>query len=154
MAEFIIDSWNNAQLARLRDFFVHSAKQGDTVIFDRVLAEKNAPSLEGLDDDGCNSFVIRCANMALEGLPHEDMNRIADTVKLTTRYLHGIPDPAPLQNQGLESQALFEEDEDYDADIDLMEPASKTKSESDNDAAAAEWAATLARYHSRTPEMS
>jgi len=152
MTEFRIDSWNNAQLERLKHFFKNSAKEGDIVVFDRALAEENAPSLEGFDDEGLNSFVIRAANMALNGLSLVDIERISNEVTLTTRYLHGTPDPAQQQNS-LPPQEQPEEEDEYELELDLMERQADTKVEVESDAAA-EWAATLARYHSRTPEMS
>lgn len=151
MAEFIVDSWNRVQLERLTQFFANSAKEGDVVVFDKALAVDNARPLEGLGDDGCNSFVFDCANKALAGLGNEDIERITKDVKLTTRDLSkGFE----LARQEAPVQAKPEpEDDYYDLDLDLMEPEVATKAPQAD--AEAEWAATLARYNQRhrEPEM-
>lgn len=151
MVEFIVDSWNRVQLERLAEFFAHSAKEGDVVVFDRTLAVDNARPLEGLDNHGCNKFVYDCADKALLGigLRDEDIKRISETVKLTTRDLSkGFT----LARQEAPVQAEPEpEDDYYDLDLDLMEPEVATKAPQAD--AEAEWAATLARYHNRHHEM-
>lgn len=151
MSEFPVDSWNQVQLGLLREFLAHSAKEGDVVVFDRTLALDNARPLEGLDDDGCNSFVYDCANKALLGLGDEDIKRITKDVTLTTRDLskgftlarQEAPTPAEPEAEP--------EDDYYDLDLDLMEPEVATKAPQAD--AEAEWAATLARYHNRHHEM-
>lgn len=156
MAEYKIDSWNTEQLARLRDFFARKAKPGDTVIFDLTLAEQNVPAREGLDDDGCNSFVYRAANMALDGLDEERMRLLSEKVTLTTRSFAGSAAPSGQEQDFRpepEPETELDEEEDLEEDLDfalgLEEPAlaEEPAPDDEDDPAAAEWARTLKKYY-------
>lgn len=145
MAQFKIDSWNTVQLARLRDFFQHEAKAGDTVIFDRKLAEENALSHEGLNDDDCNSWVYRAANQALSGLDDEKIQTLADTITLTTAYLHTQYPEGSQRDMAPPIDEAPEEDEylDLDFEPDVLE---REEPKPDRDEEAEEWARIVARH--------
>ena len=143
MAQFKIDSWNTVQLSRLRDFFKHEAKAGDTVIFDRKLAEMNAPSREGLDDNDCNSWVYRVANQALEGLDGDKIKALAASVSLTTAYIHArYPEDARRETPPPTNEHP-EEEIDLDFELDTL---TREEPKPNHDHEAEEWAKIVARH--------
>lgn len=151
MAQFKIDLWNAAQLSRLSDFFANEAKPGDSVIFDRKLAEMNAPASEGLDDKGCNSWVYRVANQALSGFDDQTVRSLADTITLTTAYLHHSYPEYAMQQQtpSVRAQDISEDDLELDLfEDDDVEPVADQKATQEE-----EWAQIVRRYTSREPAI-
>lgn len=149
MAEFKIDSWNQVQLERLRQFFREEAKAGDKVIFDRRMAEDNVPGHEGLDDQRCNSWVYDMANKAFIGMNADEVNALADSMTLTTAYLH---DHYPERGQAQTPQEEPEEDLWADEGLDLAWP---DEDEPSREAEEREWAAIIAPYtEGRIPEAA
>lgn len=140
MAEFKVDSWNQVQLERLRQFFQEEAKAGDTVIFDRRMAEDNAPPQEGLDDNGCNGWVYDMANKAFIGMDADTVNALADSMTLTTAYLH---DHYPERGQTQTLQEEPEEDLWADDDAGLAWPDGDEPSREQEKP---EWAAIVAQF--------
>ncbi len=153
MTQFKIDSWNSVQLSRLRDFFRDQAKEGDTVIFDRKLAEVNAPVYEGLNDQDCNSWVYRVANQALIGMSDEKIQTLAKTVTLTTAYLHSqYPEDErhgkPPVNE--EPAASEWDDDGIELDLEVLErPQTKPAADVQTDQEAAEWAKIVAQHKNK-----
>lgn len=140
MTQIKIDSVNSVQLARLKNFF-EQAQNGDEVIIDRKLAEENAPSHEGLDDKGCNSWVYHFANQALAGFSDDKILKLLDDVTLTTAYLHAqypqdYRPPASMQPVLVPEESFEEEWE-----LDLIEPEVKEE----------DWGAVIRQYHEREP---
>lgn len=146
MAQHKIDSWNTEQLSRLRRFFAEEAKPGDTVIFDRRLAENNVPPHEGLDENNCNSWVYNAANLALNGLASEKIETLANSIILTTAYLHAQYPQPPDQQKTPEppGEDYFDDDDDWELELDLLPAKQGTKTDAD----AEEWAKVKARYNS------
>lgn len=140
MAEFKVDSWNQVQLERLRQFFREEAKAGDTVIFDRRMAEDNAAPQEGLDDNGCNGWVYDIANKAFIGMDAEEVNALADSMTLTTAYLH---DHYPERGQTQTPQEEPEEDLWAEDNAGLAWPDDDDPS---REAEEREWAAIVAQF--------
>lgn len=153
-SEIDIESWNDVQFGRLRDFFrrVHDNGIEDPVVtFDRKLAKRNREGHEGLDRNKCNKWVYHQSNRALmdalAGENEKTINALADRIQLTTEYLF---DEYPEDERTEKPEDAPEEDLWGDADFDWPEPEDDDPS---RDREAEEWARIVESYTGkRNPE--